>query len=672
MHSKTKWKTLSTFTLVSAIIAGCGGGGDSQPNESVNAQPRILIDSDWASARAINSNSSSNISASVIGSNLNLSIESDFLENAPHVQVYLDTDNNATTGFQFENQAWANSGVDYIIEDGFLYKSLTSNTEWNWDTDAGDISYETSNKNIDISIDTGLLGDVCNTVNIGLMTRDNGWSVENFYPISANMSTFSVSYCANSNADNEKPEITINGSNPLNLALNATYTELGASAYDNRDGNISSNITSSTNLDTSVAGTYSVTYSVSDAAGNNATKTRTVIVSESNTASSITIDGDTSDWAAIPALYSTDKGIVKVTDDQNKLYLLADVSFLDTNSQFFIDTDNNASTGLRLNIVKESWVAGVDYMIENNSLDRFSGNTQTIWAWDYNTAPLEFIRTTNTIEVAINKADLENLGQEIIVGFNARDKDWNSNYTIPDGALKQYTLGSTAVDPVDPIDPVDPVDPIEPVEPVDPVVSSARYRLTFNSIWSIDTHPVNFPAFNPHFSPLVGAVHNSELVLWNRGEVASEGMEIMAETGGTGALISEILNADAQNDSVLSEINGSPIPFSPGSTSLEFDITPDFPEVTFVSMLAPSPDWFIGIHNLNLFENGTFVPSKTVSLNVYDAGTDSGLRFTSGDIDTQPKEAISLLTTDADDTSFISGQPAIGTFTFERISITEE
>ena len=207
---------------------------------------------------------------------------------------------------------------------------------------------------------------------------------------------------------------------------------------------------------------------------------------------------------------------------------------------------------------------------------------------------------------------------------------------------------------------------------IDSNVTAARYRLTFDSTWSINTHPVNFPQGNPHFSPLVGAVHNSQLTLWQPGDTASTGIENMAESGSTFLLISEILNADNEKNSVLEEISGPPIPFSPGSTSLEFDITPEFPEVSFVSMLAPSPDWFIGVHNLNLFENGTFVPSKTVPLNLYDAGTDSGLTYTSSNTDTQPKQVISLLSSNPIDSSFVDGGPDLGTFTFERISITEE
>ena len=67
----------------------------------------------------------------------------------------------------------------------------------------------------------------------------------------------------------------------------------------------------------------------------------------------------------------------------------------------------------------------------------------------------------------------------------------------------------------------------------------ARYRVTFQATWSAETHPTNFPA-NPHFSGLVGATHNENNRIWQRGKLASDGIELMAETGGKSQLLAEI------------------------------------------------------------------------------------------------------------------------------------
>ncbi len=64
---------------------------------------------------------------------------------------------------------------------------------------------------------------------------------------------------------------------------------------------------------------------------------------------------------------------------------------------------------------------------------------------------------------------------------------------------------------------------------------TARYRVQFEATWSSQTHPINFPAA-PHFSGLIGAIHDGSVVYWTPGMTASPGIELMAETGGKALL----------------------------------------------------------------------------------------------------------------------------------------
>ncbi|MCF6229899.1 MAG: DUF5011 domain-containing protein, partial [Gammaproteobacteria bacterium] len=84
--------------------------------------------------------------------------------------------------------------------------------------------------------------------------------------------------------DETVPEITLLGENPLDLSVGGTYTESGATASDNVDGDITSNIViAGTTVDTAAVGTYVVTYNVNDAAGNAAVQvTRTVNVADTH------------------------------------------------------------------------------------------------------------------------------------------------------------------------------------------------------------------------------------------------------------------------------------------------------------------------------------------------------------------------------------------------------
>ena len=81
-------------------------------------------------------------------------------------------------------------------------------------------------------------------------------------------------------ADIVAPVITLTGSDTINVTLGDAFTDPGATATDNVDGDITTSIVvSGDTVDVNTAGTYTITYNVSDAAGNPATEvTRTVIV----------------------------------------------------------------------------------------------------------------------------------------------------------------------------------------------------------------------------------------------------------------------------------------------------------------------------------------------------------------------------------------------------------
>ena len=81
-------------------------------------------------------------------------------------------------------------------------------------------------------------------------------------------------------------------------------------------------------------------------------------------------------------------------------------------------------------------------------------------------------------------------------------------------------------------------------------------------------------------------------------------------------------------------------------------------------MVAPSPDWFVGVSGLQMIENGDSADEIVVVLRPHDAGTDSGTTYRSVNQATVPPVPISLIT----GPPFIVGSsvPAVGTFTFTR------
>ena len=98
--------------------------------------------------------------------------------------------------------------------------------------------------------------------------------------------------------DTTPPVITISGDVNVNHEQGTAYSDAGATATDNVDGDVSVEVSGS--VDDAVAGTYTITYSASDQAGNSSSATRTVQVQDTippvitlNGEASITIEQGT-------------------------------------------------------------------------------------------------------------------------------------------------------------------------------------------------------------------------------------------------------------------------------------------------------------------------------------------------------------------------------------------
>ena len=85
-----------------------------------------------------------------------------------------------------------------------------------------------------------------------------------------------VLFSCNNSKDTTAPVITLKGSSDTTIALNSTWTDPGATAFDDEDGNVPVSASGVVNKD--LVGTYTITYQASDAAGNISIKTRTVRV----------------------------------------------------------------------------------------------------------------------------------------------------------------------------------------------------------------------------------------------------------------------------------------------------------------------------------------------------------------------------------------------------------
>ncbi len=73
----------------------------------------------------------------------------------------------------------------------------------------------------------------------------------------------------------------------------------------------------------------------------------------------------------------------------------------------------------------------------------------------------------------------------------------------------------------------------------------------------------------------------------------------MAETGNKSTLRNEIQSA-RQVGTAGFVLDGGGISSSPSEVALEFFVNENHPFISLVSMLAPSPDWFVGVDQSSL------------------------------------------------------------------------
>ena len=167
-----------------------------------------------------------------------------------------------------------------------------------------------------------------------------------------------------------------------------------------------------------------------------------------------------------------------------------------------------------------------------------------------------------------------------------------------------------------------------------------EYMVTFNIDWNSIDFPTDYPS-NAHFSKLIGWSHDSTQTFFKIGTSASAGIKNMAETGATSPLDTEFV-ALIEEEKGFNYFIGSNLGTGNGDIVLNVEVTNEYPSITLATMIAPSPDWYIAVVNINLLENNSFVNQKTVEAHVYDAGTDDGATYTSPDEITSPQQPISL------------------------------
>ena len=197
---------------------------------------------------------------------------------------------------------------------------------------------------------------------------------------------------------------------------------------------------------------------------------------------------------------------------------------------------------------------------------------------------------------------------------------------------------------------------------------TAQYSVTFTRLWTDKTFPFEYPpsgvVTGPHFSGLIGATHGSDYSIFKEGTPPTPGLEKLSEEGKHSPLDQEIKDAIAAGKAGALFETG-PIRDAAKTETVTFQVSSQFPTVSAVAMIAPSPDWFAGAADVNLMEGGQWVSTKTVDLAAYDSGGDDGTTYKAADKNNNPKKP----TTTASAPHFVvnGNRPPVGRLVFTKM-----
>jgi len=251
------------------------------------------------------------------------------------------------------------------------------------------------------------------------------------------------------------PVISLIGSNTINVELGSSYTEAGATANDNIDGDLTASIITVGSVDTVTAGNYLVSYDVVDAAGNNASQViRTIVVSDT-TAPAITLLGSATINHEQGTAYS-DPGSSATDNTDGDITANITVSgFVDANaagpyilSYNVSDAAGNNATSVTRTIIVADTIIPVLTLTGSNPFNHEQGTTYT----DQGASASDNIDGDVTASIVVTGTVDSNTAGSYTLTYNVSDTASNAATTITRTVIVADTapptitlLGSTTV-----------------------------------------------------------------------------------------------------------------------------------------------------------------------------------------------------------------------------------
>eukprot|EP00899_Mesostigma_viride_P015574 jgi/Mesvir1/24017/Mv10760-RA.1 len=145
---------------------------------------------------------------------------------------------------------------------------------------------------------------------------------------------------------------------------------------------------------------------------------------------------------------------------------------------------------------------------------------------------------------------------------------------------------------------------------------------TASSTWA------GHPSYRWHqwsFSAFIAVSHGRDFSLWREGDYANPGVRAIVEDGSPFVALETVQGSPS---TLGGTALGHPIRRH-GWTRAVIRVTPDASLLSLISHIEPSPDWFVGAHDVSLCDaSGHWRPHLNLQLVPFDAGLHRGDNFT--------------------------------------------
>ena len=171
--------------------------------------------------------------------------------------------------------------------------------------------------------------------------------------------------------------------------------------------------------------------------------------------------------------------------------------------------------------------------------------------------------------------------------------------------------------------------------PMAPQMAGATYEITITRSWSDATHPLDWPGVTAHFTGGIGATHDAAYTMFRAGGIATPGLEMLSQKGMPTPFDQELAAAKARG-AVGTVFQYGAIWTVGGTASVQVQATDAFTVLSFANMVAPSPDWFTGVTDVQLKRDGKWIDSETLTLYAWDSGTNDARTYKADKIAVNP------------------------------------